>query len=203
MLFLQPMVDAIGQTGLLSLFFLTFGLVLSAELVGDKAVYTISALATRYRRIPILFGVTTAFMAKMLVAVFVGGLISKLPPLLLHIVSAATFFSMALALCFGNRDEKEVNGSEGANWRKAALVSFGGIFLTERGDPGQIAAATLAALYHARGIVWLGASLALTTKGVFAITLGASLRRRISRPFLRYGAIGLCLTMAILFAIER
>ena len=66
----------------------------------------------------------------------------------------------------------------------------------------QIAAATLAAHYHAPIIVWLGATLALMTKGVLALTLGASLCRRLPQNILRYGALSLCLMMGILSLLK-
>ena len=78
------------------------------------------------------------------------------------------------------------------------LISFAAIFFSEWGDVGQLAAATLAARYHAPFIVWSGATLALMTKGLLALTLGAGLSRRLPQNVLRYGALSLCLTMGVL-----
>src|SRR5712672_3494254 len=63
------------------LFFLTYGAVFVAEIVGDKLLYTTGVLATRYRTIPIMCGMVVAFMAKMGGAVLVGKAISTLPSL--------------------------------------------------------------------------------------------------------------------------
>src|ERR1039458_4412366 len=67
---------------MIALFFTTYAAVFFAEIAGDKLLYTTGVLSARYRPLPILVGVTIAFMAKMAVAVAVGEAISRLPPLL-------------------------------------------------------------------------------------------------------------------------
>jgi putative Ca2+/H+ antiporter (TMEM165/GDT1 family) len=61
-----------------------------------------------------------------------------------------------------------------------------------------LAAATLAARYRLPSVVWAWAVLAMMTKGILAITLGANLRSRVPREVLRYATFGLCLAMGIL-----
>ena len=80
------------------IFFTTFGTVFVAEIVGDKLLYTTSVLAARYRTLPIMFGMATAFMAKMAVAVIVGQAISKLPTLLVATITAVSFLGVAFVL---------------------------------------------------------------------------------------------------------
>ena len=70
------------------IFFATYGAVFVAEIVGDKLLYTTGVLAARYRTVPIMFGMSLAFMLKMGVAVAVGEAISKLPPWLVATVTA-------------------------------------------------------------------------------------------------------------------
>ena len=65
---------------MLPIFLATYGAVFVAEIVGDKLLYTTGVLAARYRTVPIMIGMAFAFMLKMGVAVVVGELISKLPP---------------------------------------------------------------------------------------------------------------------------
>jgi len=83
---------------MLPILFVTYGTVFAAEIVGDKLLYTTGVLATRYRAVPILFGMAAAFMAKMGVAVAVGKAISKLPPLLVAAITAINFFGIAVVL---------------------------------------------------------------------------------------------------------
>jgi putative Ca2+/H+ antiporter (TMEM165/GDT1 family) len=186
----------------LSLFLATFGTVFVTELIGDKMLYTISALATRYRLLPLFCGFTVAFMAKMLAAVLLGQAIATLPTPLIAGMTATTFFIMALILWL-----KESSGDPGTpepprHWSSAVLIGFAAIFFAEWGDVGQIAAATLVARYQAPFIVWLGATLAMVTKGILAMTVGVGLRKRVPKRILRYGAVSLCLIMGILSVLK-
>ena len=62
---------------MLTIFFATYAAVFLAEIVGDKLLYTSGILATRYRSLPIMLGVTLAFMIKMGVAVLLGDAIAQ------------------------------------------------------------------------------------------------------------------------------
>ncbi len=187
---------------MLSVLLVSYGLVFGAEVVGDKTLYTIGTLATRYRLLPILFGSTIAFMLKMSVAVLLGQAITHLPGLLVTTVSAATFFIMATVIWFQKPEVDFVTIDHSRSGLSIAVASFAGIFFFEWGDVGQLAAATLAARYRAPRVVWLGAVLAMMTKGVLALTLGASLRRRVPRDILRCGTSGLCMVMGILAVLR-
>jgi putative Ca2+/H+ antiporter (TMEM165/GDT1 family) len=178
----------------------TYGTVLFAELLGDKSFYTISSLTTRFRAAHVLGGISVAFAGKMLVAVLVGQAIAGLPPALVAGISAATFFATALAIWFKKPRREKREGDEG--WPRATTVSFAAVFLTEWGDVGQIAAATLVASYHAPFIIWVGATAAMMTKGLLAVTLGVGLRQRIPQSGLRYGAFAMCVVMGILAALR-
>lgn len=183
------------------LFLATYGMVLPAELIGDKAIYTISTLATRYRPLPVFYGIVVAFMGKMLVAVLVGQAIAELPAALVSGLSAATFFTMALIIWLKKPTDQPAQRAP-VYWPKAVIVAFAAIFFSEWGDMGQITAGALAAAYQAPFTVWLAATLAMVTKGILAITLGRGLRKRVSEKLLRYASIGLCLALGILSALR-
>jgi putative Ca2+/H+ antiporter (TMEM165/GDT1 family) len=187
---------------MLSLLLLAYGIVFVTELVGDKTLYTISALATRSRPVPLFCGISVAFMAKMLAAVMLGHALAALPPAVITGMSAATFFAVAFTLW---RKHSEGGGAEPAPvraWGQTFLVAFAAIFFSEWGDVGQITAATLAARTHAAGVIWLGATLALMTKGLLALTVGMSLRRWMPRRLLRLGACGVCLALGLVSAFR-
>jgi putative Ca2+/H+ antiporter (TMEM165/GDT1 family) len=80
------------------------------------------------------------------------------------------------------------------------LIAFAAIFFSEWGDVGQVTAATLTARYQMPLIVWLGASAALLTKGLLAVTLGRGLRRHIPGHVLRPVSAALCLLMGVVSA---
>lgn len=117
---------------LILILFTAFGAVFVAEIVGDKLLYTTGVLAARYRTVPIMIGMATAFMGKMGVAVIVGSAISKLPPALVATITALSFLGVALALWRKSDRPRESNDKHRAS--KAAMVSFAAIFFSEWGD---------------------------------------------------------------------
>jgi putative Ca2+/H+ antiporter (TMEM165/GDT1 family) len=83
----------------MALFAATFAGVLSAELVGDKTLFTMRALASRHPAPGLLAGGGAAVAVKMLAGVTLGTFIARLPPWLVSACTAATFFGMAVAFC--------------------------------------------------------------------------------------------------------
>lgn len=186
------------------IFLTTYGTVFVAEIVGDKLLYTTGVLAARYRTLPITLGMALAFMAKMGVAVLIGKAISSLPPVLVASITALSFMGVALALW--RKPDHPEGERKPHTAKKAAMVSFAAIFFSEWGDVGQVTAATLTARYRLPLIVWIGAVLAMITKGVLAAFLGAGIRRRIqervSPKVIRYLAVGLLLFLGVLTVLE-
>ena len=179
----------------------TYGAVFAAEIVGDKLLYTTGVLATRYRTLPIVIGVVIAFMAKMAVAVAVGSAIAKLPPLLVAVVTAASFIGVAITIW-----RKPVEREKDHRASRATMVSFSAIFFSEWGDVGQITAATMAARYGAPVLVWAGSVAAMATKGLLAASIGAGVRQwivdRIPPKVVRYAGVSALLLLGLLSVIE-
>jgi putative Ca2+/H+ antiporter (TMEM165/GDT1 family) len=190
---------------MLPIFLAAYGTVFVAEIVGDKLLYTTGVLATRYRWVPILFGMAVAFMAKMAVAVWVGEAISKLPPLLVAAMTALNFFAIAFVL-WRKPDKREVK-QESYPASRAVMVSFAAIFFSEWGDVGQLTAAGIAAKFPAAPLlIWTGAVSAMVTKGALAVSIGASVRKwiqeHLSPRTIRYAAVGLLLLLGLLSVVE-
>jgi putative Ca2+/H+ antiporter (TMEM165/GDT1 family) len=181
----------------------TYGAVFAAEIVGDKLLYTTGVLATRYRTLPIMIGVVIAFMAKMAVAVAVGSAISKLPPLLVAVLTAASFIGVAITVW---RKPVESPAEKDRRASRAAMVSFSAVFFSEWGDVGQITAATMAARFGAPVLVWVGAVAAMATKGALAASIGAGLRQwiatRIPPKVVRYAGVSALLLLGLLSVLE-
>ncbi len=181
-----------------------FGAVFVAEIVGDKLLYTTGILAARYRTMPIMFGMAVAFMAKMGVAVLIGGAVSKLPRPLVATITTLSFLGVALALW--RKADRPHESQDKHRASKAAAVSFAAIFLSEWGDVGQITAAALTAKYHRSFVIWLGAVGAMVTKGALAAFLGGGIRRwiqdRIAPQVVRYLAVSLLMVLGILSVLE-
>ena len=164
----------------------TYVAVLMAELIGDRSLLVVGSLSARYGIRRVLAGVTPAFAAKSLVAVIFGQTLTRLPTPLIVASSAITFGISALVVAVG-RGEPERRPAEERTWMPVVLTSFSAIFFTEWADFGQITTAMLSARFHAPVAVWLGATLALSTKGAVAATVGAGIRRRLTGRALRWG----------------
>src|SRR5258708_6423690 len=150
----------------------TFWPVFVAELVGDKSIYTITSLSLRFRTSVILTGITVAFAGKMMAAVLLGKLIVQLHSEWTDALSAVAFFSSALFIWFKEPEPMATEGSVRAGWWRAAAICFSALFLTEWGDPGQIAAAALAMQSHSLAATCGGGPLAmLATAGLALVAV--------------------------------
>jgi putative Ca2+/H+ antiporter (TMEM165/GDT1 family) len=198
---------------MIAVFLATYAAVFLAEIAGDKLLYTTGVLSSRYRPLPIMVGVTIAFMAKMAVAVVIGERIAHLPPLLVAGVTSLSFIGVAYTVWrkpMVARKHKKEDTAPG----KAAMVSFAAIFFSEWGDVGQVTAAAMAAKWTSEPdataawpyIVWFGAVLAMVTKGALAASIGAGARKWIEKTFspkvIRYGGVGLLLLLGVMSVLE-
>jgi putative Ca2+/H+ antiporter (TMEM165/GDT1 family) len=174
-----------------------YAAVLTAELIGDKTLYTLGPLSSRYGFSPVLAGATVACMVKMAAAVLLGDLLSRLPGWSLACTSALTFFWMAVLL-YRRKPEAEAVRGGGRHWWHGALIGFGSSFFSEWADVGQITAAVLAAQIKLPVIVWTGATLAVVTKSVASATLGLGLRRWMPDGVLRVFSVCVYLAMGTL-----
>jgi putative Ca2+/H+ antiporter (TMEM165/GDT1 family) len=205
---------------MLEIFLATYGAVLLAEIVGDKLLYTTGVLATRYRPAAILSGMGAAFMIKMAIAVAVGQAIAHLPRVLVALVTAVSFIGVTIALW--RKPDVRVPKDKDARVLQGMMVAFATIFFSEWGDVGMVMAGTMAAKFvwsvrAAQGsagsailatavVVWLGAVLAMVTKGGLAVTLGAGVRRwiaeRVSPRIVRYVAVAAMILLGTLSVLE-
>lgn len=183
---------------------LAYASVLTAELLGDKTIFTLGVLVSRHRISPVFFGAIAAFMLKFAVAVAVAQLGGRIPVRLLSYISAAAFFGMAVvwivrAPRFTRNPPDGVacisDVAARGTWFSAAAATLGTLFLSEWGDPGQLAVIGLAATYNASLAVWVGSVLAMTTKAGLVVLLGARLRRYVPVRALRGTSIALYLCL--------
>lgn len=175
-----------------------FWTVLVAELVGDKSIYTIASLALRYRARIVIAAITVAFAAKMLVAVLLANVLIHLRSQWTDGLSAAAFFVSAFFLWFKEPEPAAEERPVSPGLWRAALVCFGSLFLTEWGDPSQIAVAALTIKFHSALATWLGGTMAMATKGALAIVLGVKLGDRLPQQALRALATASCCILGVL-----
>lgn len=177
---------------------LAFWAVLIAELVGDKSLYALASLALRFRWAVVFAGFAVAGAAKMMVATLLGSAIMRFQGHWTYLVSAVAFFVSAVLIWVDEEPEAGQENLGRAGWRKGIVVCFGSFFFTEWGDPGQIAAAALVLNSHLVLATWIGAALALMSKGAVVLILGMQIRNRLPHRALRILASGSCCVLGVL-----
>ena len=182
--------------------FAIYAAVLTAELVGDKTLYTLGPLSARYGFSPVLAGATVACMGKMAAAVLLGELLGSLPGWLIGAVTAATFFWMALLLYRRKPREREDAAPMETPWWRGALAGFSSSFFSEWADVGQISAALMAARLKMPWLVWTAATLAVVTKSLLSATVGLGLRRFVPDGALRVLSVCVYLVMGTLAVLR-
>jgi Ca2+/H+ antiporter, TMEM165/GDT1 family len=177
----------------ISIILMAYWTILVVELIGDKAIYTITSLASRYSPSRVYIGVSIAFAAKMLVAVLFAQLLLRVPVSISASVSATILFLTAAALWMKPSEPSSLGQvGEPSSSSSGYVVAFAAIFFSEWGDVGQLSAAALSAHYRMPLAIWMGATAALITKGLLAITAGTQLRRWVPTRILKIVTTGSC-----------
>ena len=172
--------------------------VLMAELLGDRSIYTVSALTLRFRGRIVFCGLLAAFAGKMLVAVLLGSTIVRFQSRWTDLLSAGAFFLSSALIWFDEPPEAEPESGGRAHWLRAAGICFSSLFFAEWGDPGQICIAALTVKTHSPAAPWLGGTLAMMMKASLAMTLGLKLRERVPHRMLRTLASASCCILGIM-----
>jgi putative Ca2+/H+ antiporter (TMEM165/GDT1 family) len=181
---------------------LAFWSVLIAELVGDKSIYALTSLSLRIHWGVVFAAFAAASSMKIMAATLLGSAFMHVHGRWPYVVSAAAFFVSAVLIWVDEPMKIAQENTGRGDWSKGILVCFTSFFFTEWGDPGQIAAAALVLKSHMLLATWIGATLALMTKGVVALALGVQIRNRLPQKTLRIVASGSCCALGIL-AIVR
>jgi putative Ca2+/H+ antiporter (TMEM165/GDT1 family) len=176
---------------------IAYATILTAELVGDKTLYTVTSLALRFPKTIVIASMMIAFAAKMSVAVLLGNFFTRIPATWLTLVSAAAFLASAIFIWTEDEEAQVGPVTPGPISPRAIVVCVAALFIPEWGDPGQIAAAALTVQSGSAWGAWLGGTLALFTKGLLALTVGIRLRQRMPKRRLRIVASACCCTLAV------
>jgi Ca2+/H+ antiporter, TMEM165/GDT1 family len=163
---------------------LSFGTVFVAELVGDKSLYSIASLSLRFRAGIVFTGITTAFATKMFAAVLLASVLARLH-FWTDFLSALAFFVSALFLWIKEPESEPTLDATTRGWWREVIACFLALFLTEWGDPSQIAVAALSVKFHSFLAPWLGGTAAMAAKGGLAMVIGLKLRDRLPQKSLR------------------
>jgi putative Ca2+/H+ antiporter (TMEM165/GDT1 family) len=184
-----------------------FLLILPVELP-DKTFVATLVLATRYRPLPTWIGVGLAFGVQSLVAVTLGGLLTRLPQRPVTLVAGLLFALGAVILWRGaaGADAEEAATEEEFAGRvrsdvhglRAVGASFLVLFLAEWGDLSQLLSAGLVVRYRDPVSVFVGAWLALLVVSGVAALLGRALLARLRLSTVRKVGASVCAVLAVL-----
>lgn len=184
-----------------------FGVIFLAELP-DKTMVATVILATRYRRLPVWWGVGAALGLQTAIAVAAGGLLSLLPQLVTLTITAVLFtIGAAFMLVTGIRtrgigaDDEPSTIATTSTWRMFA-ISFGVLFTAEWGDLSQLFTAGLAAQSGAPLSVFLGAWAALLAVSGLAVLAGTWLSRRLPLWIVRIASGVVLAALAVWTIVE-
>jgi putative Ca2+/H+ antiporter (TMEM165/GDT1 family) len=174
----------------------------------DKTTALTLVLSGRFRSRPVLAGAAVAFALQAVIAVALGSAITLLPERIvagaiavLYGVGALLLLRESLAADPGDADAAS-SMRAGVPVMRAAMISFGTLFLTEWGDASQVTAIGVAARYANPVAVGIGTFLALMSVTVIALMVGRKLRSRVPAHFIQRGAAVVFGVFALLAAWE-
>ena len=183
-----------------------YGAVFLLELP-DKTTALTLVLSSRFRGKAVLLGAGVAFALQAVIAVALGSAITLLPERIVAGAIAILFGVGAFLLLRESlgTDTDEADAAGGVDrtattFMRAAMVSFGTLFLTEWGDASQVTAIGVAARYANPVAVGIGTFLALMSVTVLALLVGRKLRARVPAHFIQRGAAAVFAVFALLAA---
>ena len=181
-----------------------YGAVFLLELP-DKTTALTLVLSSRFRGKAVLFGASLAFASQAVIAVALGSAITLLPE---RVVAAAiaVLFGVGAFLLWRESRESDSDEADGAGpakrdavpFLRAAMISFGTLFLTEWGDASQVTAIGVAARYANPLAVGIGTFLALMSVTVLALLVGRKLRTKVPAHMIQRGAAAVFVVFALL-----
>ncbi|MFN8081150.1 MAG: TMEM165/GDT1 family protein [Kineosporiaceae bacterium] len=185
----------------------TFLLIVPVELP-DKTFVATLVLATRYRPLPTWIGVGLAFAVQSLIAVTLGGLLTRLPHRPVTAAAGVLFLVGAIVLWRGaaQADAEEAETEEefagkvrqGVSGLRAVGASFLVLFLAEWGDLSQLLTAGLVVRYQDPVSVFTGAWLALLLVSGIGALAGRTLLRFVRLSRVRRIGATVCAVLAVL-----
>lgn len=174
----------------------------------DKTFVATLVLATRYRPLPTWIGVGLAFAVQSMIAVTLGGLLTKLPQRPVTLAAGLLFAVGAFVLWrgAGQADAEEAETEEefagkirqGTTGLRAVGASFVVLFLAEWGDLSQLLTAGLVVKYQDPVSVFAGAWAALLLVSGIGAVAGRTLLRHVRLATVRRIGAGVCAVLAVL-----
>lgn len=176
----------------------TFAVIFPAELP-DKSMFASVVLGTKFKPLPVWFGLGLGFLTHTIIAVTAGGVLSLLPPKLVTGAVALFFLAGGIVLLLPHESsaakeakeaeeeaEKEIAKANPKSDVSIAATAFLVIFVSEWGDLTQLATVNLAARYDDPLSVGLGAVLAEWSVTGMGVLFGRRLLTMIPLSMVRH-----------------
>lgn len=189
-------------------FWTAFVLVAFAE-VGDKTQVSAIVLASRYRRLPVLFGLMASLSILSLIAVLGGTAIFEIVPAF-YVRCAAAFAFVLFALWtfieLWRHEEEERDRISGRRRLKGSMQIFSYvffvIFIAEFGDKTQLATIVLSSSLSEPFFIFLGAVAAFFVVDAPCIYIGKKIAERVNVKYIKIASAVTFLVMGIFFLLE-
>jgi Ca2+/H+ antiporter, TMEM165/GDT1 family len=204
----------------LSAFWKAFILIFMAEL-GDKTQFMTLAMATKYKALDVMLGVTIGTTLVSLLSVALGSTVGRILPMFwIAMLAGVAFITFGLLELKGDsaseieEEEKKVLESsndqpsdQGQSSKKRVrfgpiLTIAGTFFLAELGDKTMLATVAIASREGAFFQVWLGSTLGLVASNALAIFAGKAVGTKVSASTLRYVISAVYIISGILSIVE-
>jgi Ca2+/H+ antiporter, TMEM165/GDT1 family len=183
-----------------------FVVIFLAELP-DKTMLASLLLGTRLKPLWVWFGVASAFLVHVVIAVTAGGLLSLAPEKVVTSIVAAIFAIGAAVLLFGggDADDEEADAARDKAKRMGFAATFatgfGLIFVSEWGDITQLGTANLAAKYDPIS-VGIGAGLALMCVSAIGVAAGSTVLKYVPMRLVKRIAGIVMAVLAVISVVE-
>jgi putative Ca2+/H+ antiporter (TMEM165/GDT1 family) len=203
----------------LSAFWKAFILIFMAEL-GDKTQFMTLAMATKYKALDVMLGVTIGTMLVSLLSVALGSTVGRILPMFwIAMLAGVAFITFGLLELKGDSESEieeeekvlelslELSNDQGPSSKKGVrfgpiLTIAGTFFLAELGDKTMLATVAIASREGAFFQVWLGSSLGLVVSNALAIFAGRAVGTKVSANTLRYVISAVYIISGILSIVE-
>ncbi len=185
----------------MSAFLISFGVIFVAEL-GDKSQLMAMTLATRFRPLPILLGITIATAVVHAVSVGIGAAAGlALPTDWITLIAGLAFLSFAAWTVRGDELTSQDQASVSRSGRSAIVTATVVFFLAELGDKTMLATIALATREGLFG-TWLGSTAGMVAADALAIAAGALLGKNLPERAIRFGAAAIFVIFGVVLLVD-
>lgn len=157
--------------------------------MGDKTQLVAMSLATRYRVLTVILGITAATAVVHLASVLIAELLgTTLPTDWLTLAAGVAFLIFGLWTLRGDEmSDKDEERAASRRIRSGFLTVFVVFLVAELGDKTMLATIAVGTQHHWLA-VWIGSTLGMVAADAIAIALGAVLGKKLPERAVRVGA---------------